>query len=409
MSLFKDRRFVENGGGGGSGGMTPAELLRLQTLENNEYKVAYYASVSSDAGAITVPTGATILLNQFAGGVDAYVSTIDTGQPTGQNPLTAGGVVVDVSTFDAVGNYTLTGVPSAYPVAIIYILKIPASVWVNLTLGNVVEYEQVNKEDVSNKQTDLTASATKYPTVNAVNTGLALKSNTASPTFTGTVTTPAIILSSETASTIASFDASKNVKSLALSTYPSLAELAHVKGVTSAVQTQFTDNKVVNTSYRTILDGGGWITAGVSLGTFMFTKNGGTVIVPASGSAGAPVLMYIDPADYPTVNGVTTKLRIRSSVLINNTAPTNTLTFALYPVTATAGGVGIVTYTLGGIITGSDGATIAAPAANSQNNLVGSDFDIPAAGFYVVSVQTSVATAAVNSYTVISFQLQMRN
>ena len=30
-------------------------------------------------------------------------------------------------------------------------------------------------EDVANKQTDLTASATKYPTVNAVNTGLALK------------------------------------------------------------------------------------------------------------------------------------------------------------------------------------------------------------------------------------------
>lgn len=60
----------------------------------------------------------------------------------------------------------------------------------------------------------------------------------ASPTFTGTVTTPAIIVSSETASTIASFDASKNIKSLALATYPSLTELTYVKGVTSALQTQ---------------------------------------------------------------------------------------------------------------------------------------------------------------------------
>lgn len=60
----------------------------------------------------------------------------------------------------------------------------------------------------------------------------------ASPTFTGTVTTPAIIVSSETASTIASFDASKNVKSLATATYPSLTELSYVKGVTSALQTQ---------------------------------------------------------------------------------------------------------------------------------------------------------------------------
>ena len=59
-----------------------------------------------------------------------------------------------------------------------------------------------------------------------------------SPTFTGTVTTPAIIVSSETASTIASFDASKNVKSLATATYPSLAELAYIKGLTSAIQAQ---------------------------------------------------------------------------------------------------------------------------------------------------------------------------
>ena len=37
-------------------------------------------------------------------------------------------------------------------------------------------------ENVANKQTDLTASATKYPTVDAVNTGLALKQNTLSYT-----------------------------------------------------------------------------------------------------------------------------------------------------------------------------------------------------------------------------------
>ena len=72
----------------------------------------------------------------------------------------------------------------------------------------------------------------------AIQTQMNLKSPLASPTFTGTVTTPAIIVSSETASEIASFDASKNIKSLAVATYPSLTELAYVKGVTSAVQTQ---------------------------------------------------------------------------------------------------------------------------------------------------------------------------
>jgi hypothetical protein len=45
-------------------------------------------------------------------------------------------------------------------------------------------------------------------------------------------------IADETASTIASFDADKRVKSLDTSTYPSLTELAYVKDVTSAIQTQ---------------------------------------------------------------------------------------------------------------------------------------------------------------------------
>jgi nitrogen fixation protein len=43
----------------------------------------------------------------------------------------------------------------------------------------------------------------------------------------------------QTASTIASFDANKNVVSLPLATYPSLSEISYVKGVTSGIQTQF--------------------------------------------------------------------------------------------------------------------------------------------------------------------------
>ena len=67
---------------------------------------------------------------------------------------------------------------------------------------------------------------------------LANKANIASPTFTGTVTTPAIVVSSETASRVAIIDASKNVKSADIATYPSLTELARLKGITSPVQTQ---------------------------------------------------------------------------------------------------------------------------------------------------------------------------
>lgn len=47
-----------------------------------------------------------------------------------------------------------------------------------------------------------------------------------------------LVMSNQTASTIAGFDASKNVSSLSTATYPSLTELSYVKGVTSAIQTQ---------------------------------------------------------------------------------------------------------------------------------------------------------------------------
>ena len=52
------------------------------------------------------------------------------------------------------------------------------------------------------------------------------------------ITTTDIVVSGATASTIAHFDATKNIESLPLATYPSLTELSYVKGVTSAIQTQ---------------------------------------------------------------------------------------------------------------------------------------------------------------------------
>ena len=49
---------------------------------------------------------------------------------------------------------------------------------------------------------------------------------------------PNVRLVSETASLILSTDASKNIKGLSTTTYPSLTELSYVKGVTSSIQTQ---------------------------------------------------------------------------------------------------------------------------------------------------------------------------
>jgi hypothetical protein len=61
-----------------------------------------------------------------------------------------------------------------------------------------------------------------------------------------------VSIADETVSTIAHFDGSKSIKSLATSTYPSLTELSYVKDVTSAIQTQL-NGKV--TSFASGADG----------------------------------------------------------------------------------------------------------------------------------------------------------
>jgi hypothetical protein len=75
------------------------------------------------------------------------------------------------------------------------------------------------------------------------------------------------ILSSATANTIASFDANKNVVSLATTTYPTLTELSYVKGVTSAIQTQLGNkaNSTITITAGSGLAGGGNLSANRSI------------------------------------------------------------------------------------------------------------------------------------------------
>ena len=74
----------------------------------------------------------------------------------------------------------------------------------------------------------------------------ALKAPLANPTFTGIVTSPTFLGSGLTASEIVATDGSKQLQSLAVATYPSLAELAFVKGGSSNFQTQI--NAITATS-----------------------------------------------------------------------------------------------------------------------------------------------------------------
>jgi hypothetical protein len=114
---------------------------QINNLANNEFKIVYYAEINAANGAITKPANSTIMLDQFFGGIDAVISTISGGKPTGEMPVTAGGTLVDVTSFDALGNFVLSGTPSSFPCALIYTIKISAANYASIDLEYVIEYE----------------------------------------------------------------------------------------------------------------------------------------------------------------------------------------------------------------------------------------------------------------------------
>lgn len=77
---------------------------------------------SGSSGTITKPTSSTIVLDDFGGTTDAVVATSSASLPEVKSARTSGGVVVATS-FDTSGNWSLTGTPSSYPIAIVYRVK----------------------------------------------------------------------------------------------------------------------------------------------------------------------------------------------------------------------------------------------------------------------------------------------
>lgn len=164
-----------------------------------------------------------------------------------------------------------------------------------------------------------------------------------------------------------------------------------------------------NASYRTILDVAGSHIAARAAGTYAFGQSS-PLAVTGVGTLAPLKTIRIVAADYPTVNGLATKLRIRAQLYTNDTAPTGNFTFGLYPITrpATSGGAGLCIFTLGTVVVGSNGATFTAPAADLLGGAEGADFALPADGHYVIGVVTT-ATVAVAAHIHMSAQLQLRN
>jgi hypothetical protein len=97
----------------------------IDGLENTNVKCTWFESVASGlSGTITPPTGGTIILDQWAAGVDVLVSKIDSGVPTFEPVLDDKGAVI-TGTLDGAGAWTISGTPvDGYPISLIYVYRV---------------------------------------------------------------------------------------------------------------------------------------------------------------------------------------------------------------------------------------------------------------------------------------------
>lgn len=161
--------------------------------------------------------------------------------------------------------------------------------------------------------------------------------------------------------------------------------------------------------YRTILSTSGSHIAAKVAGTYGFGC-GDPLAVSGTGTLYPLTVIQIVSADYPTINGLAPKLRVRAQLYTNDTAPfTGTFVIGLHPLTrpATSGGAGVCIYTIGAAVSNST-LTFTNPAADSLLSGASTDFALPSDGPFIIGCVTN-QTMATNALVHINAQLQIRN
>jgi hypothetical protein len=103
---------------GGGAGPTSPSLAGTKYVRSTRFQIIN----SGTSGTITLPPNSTVVLDDFGGTVDAVIVKTSSNLPTTQSTVTSAGTVIATS-FDSSGNWSLTGTPTAYPIAIVYRVK----------------------------------------------------------------------------------------------------------------------------------------------------------------------------------------------------------------------------------------------------------------------------------------------
>lgn len=206
---------------------------------DKKIRTTRFAIISSGtSGTVVLPANATVILDDFGadgggGLLDAVVSKVTSGYPDYRQALDAGASAV-ATTFNSAAAWAFSAAPSAYPVAIIY------RVYQDLAMFDSDSSDIIGIPTLITTGGGGSTSPGGSDTQVQFNDGGSFAGD-AGMVFNKTsniLTVGGLNVSGLTASQITATDGSKNLQSLTTATYPSLTELAYVKGATSNIQTQ---------------------------------------------------------------------------------------------------------------------------------------------------------------------------
>ncbi len=164
-----------------------------------------------------------------------------------------------------------------------------------------------------------------------------------------------------------------------LSDFTTFINGAHLDTTTNLAATPFSP-------YLTLAQSTGETPRLQSANTFYYYSDN-TPTASGSPSEGNIPFIPFDPADY-TLGGRTLKLRLEVISYVSGNVGTRTFTWGLYPLSSVAGGADQLTPTLGTVTSGST-VVRANPVDGTIYRDVGSDFNPPVAGTYIIGFTTT--------------------
>lgn len=160
-----------------------------------------------------------------------------------------------------------------------------------------------------------------------------------------------------------------------------------------------------NPVYRDLYTRTTKISGALAAGTYLFGESGTGVPVGVDSGSSVAVL-YLAASDF-SVGGLATRLNIRVTCTVNQTAPAQTFVIGLYPISSVGGTTSTNQRWNVGTVAGNQ-ATFTTPAANSLSNVSAADFAIPSDGYYALGY-TNSGTVATGSGVTLTARLRFHH